>query len=176
MTAVPKNSRSLVLSKLVLQLGLGALQPVALGFRQRLAGAVDIKRQHRQRRAIGAGLAAPTTFRGALQRGRDSLWIPQREDAVLQIERIALARDALRPAIGSGLLVGGRFSPRRTRLAGVGFSSAVARDFARCRFARARGFSVCSHHLLPHRSIRKTAADPIGSVCRNAGTGAAQRR
>jgi hypothetical protein len=32
--------------KLVLQFGLGALQPIALRFRQRLAGAVDVKRQH----------------------------------------------------------------------------------------------------------------------------------
>jgi hypothetical protein len=42
--------------KLVLQRGLGALQAVALGFRQRLAGAVDIECQHRERGAIGAAL------------------------------------------------------------------------------------------------------------------------
>jgi len=39
--------------KLPPQLGLGALQSVALRFRQRLAGAVDIKGQHRERGAIG---------------------------------------------------------------------------------------------------------------------------
>src|SRR6266478_3772645 len=43
--------------KLVLQLGLGALQAVALGFRQGLAGTVDIECQHRERGAIGARLA-----------------------------------------------------------------------------------------------------------------------
>src|SRR5216683_6456694 len=39
--------------KLPPQLGLGTLQSVALRFRQRLAGAVDIKGQHRERGAIG---------------------------------------------------------------------------------------------------------------------------
>lgn len=35
-----------VAAKLPFQVGLGALQPVTLRFRQRLAGAVDIKHQH----------------------------------------------------------------------------------------------------------------------------------
>jgi len=47
-----------VAMKLPPQLGLGALQSVALHFRQRLAGAVDIKGQHRERGAIGACFAA----------------------------------------------------------------------------------------------------------------------
>jgi hypothetical protein len=66
-----------------------ALQPVAMGFRQRLAGTVDIKHQHRQRRAKGAGLAARTSFRRALERRRDFLRIGQSEDAMLQIQRVA---------------------------------------------------------------------------------------
>ena len=53
------TERELVVpAKLPLQLALGTLQPLALRLRQGLAGAVDIKRQHRERRAIGAGFAA----------------------------------------------------------------------------------------------------------------------
>jgi hypothetical protein len=86
--------------KLPLQLGLGARQPVALGFRQRLAGAVDIKRQHRRRRVKGTGLAARTSFRRALPRRRDFLRVRQFEDAMLQITRVAFPGDALRPSLG----------------------------------------------------------------------------
>ena len=55
------------------QLGLCPLQPLALRLRQGLAGAVDVEGQHRKRRAIGAGLAARTALRRALQRSRDLL-------------------------------------------------------------------------------------------------------
>src|SRR5258707_1460189 len=115
MTAVQNNwPRSLVAAELVPQLGLGALQAVALRFRQRLAGAVDIERQHRERRAIGACLAARTAFGRALERSRDSFWISQREDAVRQIERVAFPGHALRPPF-LGPLPARSFPPRRTR-------------------------------------------------------------
>ena len=42
--------------KLMLQLDLGPLQPRPLRLWQGLAGAVDVKGQHRERRAIGAAL------------------------------------------------------------------------------------------------------------------------
>src|SRR3979490_1215516 len=100
MTTVAINQpKSLVFSELVIPLGLGGLQPVALRFRQRLAGAVDIKRQHRERRAIGACLAARTALRRALERCRDLLRVSQFEDAVVQIERVAFPGHALRPAL-----------------------------------------------------------------------------
>src|ERR1700755_1237209 len=85
------TARNLFLSKLPLQLDLGALQPLALSLRQRLAGTVDIECQHRQRRAVGAGLAARTVFSRALQRGRDLLRAGEFEDALLEIERVAFA-------------------------------------------------------------------------------------
>src|SRR5882724_8253256 len=100
--------------KLVLQLGLGALQAVALGFRQGLAGTVDIECQHRERGAIDGRLATRTAFRRALERSRDLPWTCQLEDALLQIERVALAGHALRPALWR--FPGCRFPPRRTRL------------------------------------------------------------
>src|ERR1700722_11318970 len=86
-----------------LQLQLRPRQPLALRLRQRLAGAVDVKSQHRERRTIGAGLAARTAFRRALQGGGDPLRVAQGEDALSQIERVAFPRYALRPAL-SGCL------------------------------------------------------------------------
>ena len=91
--------------KLPPQFGLGALQSVALRFRQRLAGAVDIKGQHRERRAIGACLAARTSFRRALERCRDFLRVGLFEDAVFQVERVAFLRYSLRPALWRRLLL-----------------------------------------------------------------------
>src|ERR1700716_601363 len=85
--------------KLMFQLDLRAFQPRTLRLRQRLAGAVDIKGQHRQRRAIGAGLAARTVLRRTLQRGRDFLRACQLEDPALEIERVAFLRHALRPTL-----------------------------------------------------------------------------
>src|SRR5258707_6380323 len=68
MTNRGRFARSCSLSpELPLQFALGPLQPVALRLRQALAGTVDIEGQHRERRAIGAGLAARTPFRRALQ-------------------------------------------------------------------------------------------------------------
>jgi hypothetical protein len=85
-----RRDDALVFSKLMLQLGLGALQPVALCFRQGFAGAVDIEGQHRKCRAIGACFAARAMFRRALERCRNSLGVLQRKDALLQVERVAL--------------------------------------------------------------------------------------
>src|SRR3979490_1025010 len=103
MTAVGRSLTSpeqhLFSSELMFQFGLGALQPVALRLWQRLSGAVDIEGQHREGGAIGAGLAARTAFRRALERRGDSLGVAQRENAALQIERVALAGHALRPAL-----------------------------------------------------------------------------
>src|SRR4051794_4744599 len=59
--------------ELPLQLHLRALQPRALGLRQGLAGTVDIKGQHRQRRAIGAGLAARALLCRTFERCGDLL-------------------------------------------------------------------------------------------------------
>src|ERR1700722_18993685 len=86
-----------------LQLQLRALQPPALRPRQGLAGAVDVEGQHRERRTIGAGLAARTAFRGALQGGGDPLRVAQGEDATFEIERVTLPGHALRPAPWRGL-------------------------------------------------------------------------
>ena len=156
MTAVQDiGPRLLVAMKLVLQLGLGALQAVALRFRQALAGTVDIKRQHRERGAIGARLATRTAFRRALERRRDLLWTCQLEDALLQIERVALPGDALRPALWRCLL-GCRFPRRRTRLPGprAGRIFPGSRS-ARCASARMRRFPPLSHVSTPCCFSRK---------------------
>src|SRR5258707_13128963 len=176
MTAVQNNwPRSLVAAELVPQLGLGALQAVALRFRQGLAGAVDIERQHRERRAIGARLAARTAFRRALERSRDFLRAGQLEDALLQIERVALPRHALRPALWRFPL-GCRFPPCRTRLPSrrIGRIFPGSR-FARCGFARTRRFPTFSHIRL-HAVSAKNGDEPDRFLYRNAGTRTSWRR
>src|SRR6185437_6106458 len=85
----------------MLQLGLRTLQPVALCLWQGLAGAVDVEGEHRKRGTIGAGLAPLALFCRSLERCRDLFRVGEREDASFQIERIAFARDPLRPAIRS---------------------------------------------------------------------------
>src|SRR5258707_4060726 len=141
----------LLTMKLVLQRGLGALQAVALGFRQGLAGAVDVECQHRERGAIGASLATRTAFRGALERSRDLLRTCQLEHALLQIERVALPGHALRPALWR-CLAGGRFPPRRARLAGSRRACIFAGGFSCCWLARTRPVSRASHVHIPSLS------------------------
>src|SRR6185437_14003547 len=141
--------------ELMLQFGLGALQPMALGLRQGLAGAVDVEGQHRERGAVGPSLAAGAVLRGALQRSRDLLRIGQREDAALEVERIALFGDALRPALrrcGScRALFGGRRFPRRRAPAGGTLRSL------------SRNLSTLGHLQLP-LSQGKTAVNTVGSL------------
>src|SRR3954468_12202820 len=69
------------------QLVLCRLQHLALRSRQAVARAVDVKVQHRHRRA--------------LQRARDGPGTALGEHAALEIERVARAHDARRPAAGS---------------------------------------------------------------------------
>lgn len=88
--------------KLALQFGFRPLQPVAFGSWQVLAGAVDIEDQHRQRRAIGAGFPAPAVFRRTFQRRGNLRCTGELEHPAIQIERVALFRDALRPAPRTG--------------------------------------------------------------------------
>src|SRR4051812_40198985 len=117
---------SLLLAELMLEFDLRAFQSRALRFRQRLAGAVDIEGQHRQRRAIGAALAARTVLRRTLQRCRDLFRTGQFEDALLEIERVAFLCHALRPAFRGSLLGSCRPTVRlaRHRLSGMpGFTA-----------------------------------------------------
>ncbi len=55
--AISRNDEKLLPPELPLQLNLGALEPRTLRLRQILSRAIDVKRQHRQRRAVGAALA-----------------------------------------------------------------------------------------------------------------------
>src|SRR6266404_3326848 len=176
MTAVQNNwPRSLVAAELVPQLGLGALQAVALRFRQGLAGAVDIERQHRERRAIGARPATRTAFRRALERGRDLLWACQLEDALPQIERIALTGHALRPALWRFPL-GCRFPPRRIRLPDPRAARIFPGNrFARCGLARTRRLPTFSHVQL-HAISAENGDEADRFLCRNAGTDASSGR
>ena len=95
--AMARGSR-LLPPELVFQFCLRPLQPVTFGFRQVLAGAVDIKRQHRYRRAVCAGFSARALFCRSLQRRGDLPCTAELEHSALQIERIALLCDAPRPA------------------------------------------------------------------------------
>src|SRR5262249_19278962 len=95
--ACPRISGSRA-AKLFAQLALGALQGLLLRGRQVLAGAVEIECEHRERRAIGIGLAAPAALGRALERSGDALGILPGEHAVREIERVAVARDRTGPA------------------------------------------------------------------------------
>src|ERR1700754_1467217 len=98
--------------ELMLQLHLRPFQPRALRFRQGLAGAVDVEGQHRQGGAIGAGPAARAALRRTFEGCRDLSRTCQFENILPEIERIALLRDALRPAFWRCLSRGG-LSPCR---------------------------------------------------------------
>jgi len=129
--ALANGIQVLFLAKLPPQLDLGAFQPRSLGLRQGLAGTVDIKGQHRKRGAIGAGLAARATLCRAFERGRNLLRVAKFEDAVPQIQRVALRRHALRPASWRSLSPGG-------------LSYGLARGLARYAAARS-GFTMFGH-------------------------------
>ena len=79
----------------MLQFRLRGLQAVALGFRHVLARAVDVESQHRERGAVGAGLAARAVLRGPFEGSCDFLRAGLLEDATFEIERVAFLRDAL---------------------------------------------------------------------------------
>src|SRR5260370_8026060 len=81
--------RELFLPELMLQFHLRTLEPRALGFWQGLAGAIDIEGQHRQRGAVGTGLAPRTMLRGPLERRRYLLRARQFEHALLHIDLLA---------------------------------------------------------------------------------------
>src|SRR6185312_7229914 len=58
---------------------------------------VDVEVQHRHGGAERLGLAPATRLRGALERKRNLPRTPLREDAGLQVERVALLHDTVRP-------------------------------------------------------------------------------
>jgi hypothetical protein len=71
------------------QLVLGRFQRFALSRRQVAAGAVDVERQHRHRRAVRIGLASMAVFGRTLERACDRHGIVQFEHTRAQVERIA---------------------------------------------------------------------------------------
>src|SRR5690606_20220209 len=77
---------------------LGFLELLLAALRQALAGAVDVEGEHRHRRAIGIGLAPLAAVSRALERQRDLARRRLFEHALLERQRIARLRDALRPA------------------------------------------------------------------------------
>src|SRR5262249_27153227 len=90
--------RSGVLVKQPSQLALGALEARTSPLRKLSAGAIDIEREHRHCRAVRVGLAASAVLSRALERTRDRARILECEDTLLQVQRIAVFGDVLRPA------------------------------------------------------------------------------
>src|SRR6185312_17245581 len=86
-------------AELLAQLGLCAFERAAARGTQILAGAVDVEGQHRHGRAIGIGFASLAVLGRALERSGDARRAPEREDAALEIERVALPRHPARPAM-----------------------------------------------------------------------------
>src|SRR5262249_55881138 len=117
------------LAELLAQLVLSPHQVPLAGSWQALAGTVDVERQHGQRRAKCAGLAAPAFLGRPLQGRCDLLGIPGRENALLEGERVAMFGHMTRPAPARPS------PPRRAALvAAAGFAGGT--PFARSRFPR----------------------------------------
>jgi hypothetical protein len=76
------------------QLVLRRLQHLALRLRQAAAGTIDVKVEHRHRRAERRALAAVAALSGALERARYGARAALGEDAALEIERIARPHDS----------------------------------------------------------------------------------
>src|SRR5262245_27941228 len=79
------------------------------------AGAVLVEHEHRHRRAERLGLAARAAIGGPLERARD-LGGRALEDTGVEIERVAVLGDRLRPAAGIAALR--HVSPRSSRRRG----------------------------------------------------------
>src|SRR5215208_1034036 len=81
------------------QFALGALEHALLPLGEVLAGAVDVKGQHRHRRLVGRALAPLAGFSRTLQRQRDLVRVAVGEHAFLEIECIAAPGHLARPAL-----------------------------------------------------------------------------
>src|SRR5205823_6107199 len=79
---------------------LGALEHLALLRRERASGAIDVEVEHRHRRAKRCAFAPFATFGRSLERARYGARAAVGKDAMLEIERVARAHDARRPALG----------------------------------------------------------------------------
>src|SRR5204863_10135913 len=71
---------------------------LAPSLRELFAGAVDVERQHRHRRAIRLALPSMAPLRRPFERARDGARIGAGEHSAIEIERVARLRDMLRPA------------------------------------------------------------------------------
>src|SRR5919108_6605989 len=71
------------------ELAFRALEPRALRARETLAAAIDVEIQHRHGGAERRALAAPAVLGRALERAGNCARAALREDAVLEIERVA---------------------------------------------------------------------------------------
>src|SRR5262249_21730711 len=118
------------------QLVLGALEPAAPVLRQLLPGAVDVEDQHRHRRAERLRLAALAPLRRTAQGAGDRSRIGPGEDARVEVDRVALARDPLRPAV----------LPLRRHVAGT------CKRRARAQPRRAIRYSTWRRNLCPSGS------------------------
>jgi hypothetical protein len=92
-----ENTR-LLAAKLLSQFHLGALQGSAPDRGQVFAGTIDVKRQHRQCRAIGVGFSAAAPLRRPLQRCGNFPGIPTGKHAAAEVESVAFTGHVRRPA------------------------------------------------------------------------------
>src|SRR6185437_7898877 len=79
------------------QFHLGLIQETAALGRQSGAAPIEVKREHRHRRAVGFRLAPLAGFGGALEREGDLARAALGEYTGLQVKRVAVARHAARP-------------------------------------------------------------------------------
>ena len=86
--------------KLAPKLILRRVEPRPVFVRQVLARAVHIKDQHRHGRAEGISLAARACFCRALEGCGDPLGVFERENALLEVERVRVRGNVLRPTFG----------------------------------------------------------------------------
>src|SRR5262249_19235777 len=117
------GSRDSCLAELLAQLVLGPHQVFLAGRGQAFARTIDIEREHGQRGAKCAGLAAPAFFSRPFQGRCNPLGIARRENALVGGERIAVLGPWPRPAPACPS------SPRRAAVAGACFPAGT--PFAR---------------------------------------------
>jgi len=79
------------------QLDLRSLEHAALSGAEVVTGPIDVKRQHRHRGAIRIALSPPAALCRSFERPRNATRVFPRENAPIQIERIAAGRSARRP-------------------------------------------------------------------------------
>ena len=92
--AVESRFSRLRTAKRVLELCLRSLEHASLRRPQLRPRTIHVERQHRHRRSVRIAFSPMAALGGPLERSRDALGVFPREHAAIEVERVALLRDA----------------------------------------------------------------------------------